>query len=543
MTGDAGPALVSAALPLDRRAIWTLGPLIGLMLVVGAWDLQLTPIEGDDATELAFHLFGLGRPYAPYIGAATRVLSWVPAEERALWVAANVMSIFGATWFVLASLALALDWAGPKLDRRRWMGLTLVLAVPELVYAGLAFAPSMIAGALVVTSHLMLRVAARRKLARPETRAWVSWVAVSALAFGLGCGFRWPLASYGLVVAADLAFDRELRRSWLFVIWSPTALLAAWLSMAWTSGTPVLGLMELLVAGAEKPLGIKPPFGLLTLARLTSILTPASVVAAGVAFTLKEVRSRWAPILASIVASGPWWEFGTPKFLLPFVTILIFLVVAATSQMRRRVMWVWGLVAVTPWWVGFRADTGTAWGPGFEVRIPGCELGPTSTSPARFRFVVGSGVAIPSPEGPRPIGGHFWTLSADWRAFYAERDRDLLGDADRAARLGVVLSSFSDAPIRLALARRGFRHVMFDSDEVEMEDSAGRRVSIRRYAGLHPEALCDHAKALGVHAALLRTYSSAEIGRICGRSPSSMAITSPFSIEADLEFCAAESSR
>ena len=354
---------------------------------------------------------------------------------------------------VILILALVYNWA----DQRSWkarllMTLAVLLAVPELSYLGLGYAPSLIAICLVVSAHLLLRSLSASTVI-PARR-----ILLSLFLFGLGVSFRWNVLTYGLVIFADLASDPRfgpgLRdRIAPAALWGFLALLAS-LVMIGLSG---YGLSTILAAFPRaayvfNQAGTLAP-GLAsslldalqnTAITLTTLLTPALVLLAAVGL-FRTIRKRsplgWV-ISAGFAGALPWLGSGVPKFLIVCMPVLLLSFVLGMDSLwsysRERfsklvLPAIILLALLFPWLVGVRIDRPEiAWGPAFE-RKPFDYKEVEGTS---LRLSLGPGLAFPTPEGPRALYGHAYVLfGGGWKRFILE---------DAAERTHAITSTLED---------------------------------------------------------------------------------------------------
>ena len=227
---------------IDKRWFWVVIACFALVYVVS---LSFAYVEGDDASSIAYHLYGrnssIQPPYSPYHSMMDTVLGLLPVNEPLLRTVAVGLTSLAAIGIVLFMLAIAFDWLKTLPLASRWLiGLVVLLASPEFFYLGLAYLPGVIAMAFVLAAHLILRWGgiADEPPSLSANRGRII-ILFSAVVFGIGAACRWDITVYGAVIAADLVFgfgDRRqplvtlIRRRWLVcMVWGVLALLCFFL--------------------------------------------------------------------------------------------------------------------------------------------------------------------------------------------------------------------------------------------------------------------------------------------------------------------------
>ena len=467
-----------------------------VILVFGlayACSLSFVYVEGDDASSIAFHALGrdssLQPPYGAYNSMMDRVLGVLPAHEPTLRIVAIALSGLAGLVFVLLTLTLAFEWL-PGVDTRgrRAFSVLLLAACPELLFMGLFYNPSIIALSLLLAAHLILRRGLRRHgFPGPgHWRGWWVWV-LSLAVFGFGAACRWDATIYGAVIVADLILGPDLggpagrragflHRTAFAVTWGITALVV-FLAAIWISGYDVGEFLSLVgwvasVHSGNTRLATVATFRPRTLLNLLSLMTPAFIVSIliGIAILLAR-RDRFLLVAACGVAvTALWLPSGIPKYQLAAVPGLatcaalgFFGLWESTrlgGSLRLILRAAFIALLAGPWFVGLRVDDpDISWGPGFHMRR--ADGGPTSEQDGRqprYWPVVGAGLAVPTSEGPRPLGGYVPVLfGGQWRQVV----RDLAEERRRAIDLALdrrltLLQDAGEGYIVCYLTRLGF---------------------------------------------------------------------------------------
>jgi hypothetical protein len=129
-------------------------------------------------------------------------------------------------------------------------------------------------------------------------------------------------------------------------------------------------------------------------------------------------------------------------------------------------------VLLSPWIMGIRVSSAdTSWGPGFQIRrfdvltdlpmetsIVQDSIRGRTISVKRIAFEIGSGSAIPAPEGPRPLGGHGWVLlGGQWKSLVNQLDQERIKAIRQAILMQVpILHDAGTDRVLIHLLRMGF---------------------------------------------------------------------------------------
>jgi hypothetical protein len=390
-------------------------------------------IEGDDAEIVAYHALGrnsqLQPVYSSYQSMMDAVLSLLPPKEDIVRIAAMTLTAIAAPMLFLLIMLLAFDWCWGIVPQARWpIVTTMLFVVPEFYYLAMVLTPSVTAMSLLVAAHLVLR----RSTARTQTPNWLGFSA-SVLLFGIGAAFRWDTVTYGATIATDLFFRASDRsedekssiwyRLWM-TIWWGTLAGTTWLIALNLNGYTLDYIIRTIrTQGPVEPLDLK-----MGLSRIHTLFTPALAVlsVAGLYLLLRRKHPLAFVTLVSIVPVARLLLYGVPKWMITLTPTLIACALVALSVFWRRPWQRYMILTLTilPWLIGVRMTySGAAWGPGFEVqkydRIPKKTSWPS--------LILGSGTAVPTPEGPRALFGHAWVFSGDWKqfvvAYWSEQER------------------------------------------------------------------------------------------------------------------------
>lgn len=480
-------------------------------------------IDGDDAASIAYHVMGrdpqLQPVYSPYHGMMDRVLSLLPASEPVLRHTAFSLTRLAGVFFVILLLLLAFDWLKQiaietTAGQKALIALVFLLAAPELAYLSLTYSPTLLAMCLALAAHLLLRYCLRQT-DLPAVRTFILY-ALTLVLFGLGVSFRWNVATYALVILADLLIwpmDKTRSKHWLYaILWGGLASLSAVVMVA-LSG---YGLSDFLVkvqtvqyvmnqAGSLGPQAETSLSEILLRSglTLTSLFTPGFVGLAllGLTHLMRTRHPLLLPVMAGLLSALPWLKSGVPKFIitsLPPLVLLVGLGLWVLMQFAQRrnlkvILLMLSLVVLaSPWLVGVQMSRASAaWGPGFAMRR--FDEPPAANG---VRVVWGPGAAFPTPEGVRALYGHGWVLLGEWKTFTqkAAAERQQVIETALRLNLPIVVTNWAPEYYLNALYARGFQtsdpydHLGTDGffTERRFQNASGQTV-VLHYAELEGE--------------------------------------------------------
>jgi hypothetical protein len=472
---------------LFGKSVWIVVVVI-LFGVVYQFSGTYVYIEGDDAASMAYHIAGRNRafqpPYEPYHGMMDKMLGFLPAREELVRTVAFGTTRYANILMVVLILALVFDWLRTRGITRApsWylaVSVLVLLAVPELFYFGLVYAPTFVAMCFILAAHLILRRTFRNADTTDLHRLF--WYGVSIILFGFGVAFRWNMVTYGVVVVVDLltilpAVTPLPRRLGQSAGWGVLAIVSSFL-MINLSGYGINDFVEqthnvlyvINQAGTREMESGTPPSEVLmrTGLTLTPLFTP--VFAFLLLFGLIKLARERSPllyvILAGVIGILPWLKSGVPKFMVTALPLFILAFVAGIDMIvdfanrGRNKIPVYALLLLgllTPWMVGVRVSRGgIAWGPGFELRPYEFQ----DVSDMSFDVNLGAGMAFPTPEGVRSLYGHAYVLLGEWRNFVVADVEEDVRAVDTALNLDVPVVSTGWSPdwYLIELYSRGFK--------------------------------------------------------------------------------------
>ena len=473
------------------KKIFIINYIVLLFFFVIVYGLSLTFIyvEGDDASTIAYHVLGrdpsIQKPYRPYHSMMDLILSVFPAEEVILRPGAMMITALAAILLPILLVILVFDMLNvnskiPKL----LFGILLLLAVPEFFYFGLVFSPTIIAMDLIIIAHILMRTQVFPVLGKMEYSAKQSMRLIgSVFLFGLGVSFRWNLIVYILVIFTDIVVGQTIfssqqlsKRIKFGIVWSISSFVTIYILIYLTGYRLVEEVIKVFSysnfwrqLGTSKNIGeldileVLMRFGL----TISTLMTPGFILFCliGLFRQIKNKSPQLFVLLASLVSVSFYIKSGVPKFiisLLPALVLLFFVglnhTLSSLNSNRYKIITAFaiGLLFIFPWLFGIEVQMGdSSWGPGFEIKSYDHKIEQGVT----IQPVIGAGVAFPTPEGPRPLFGHFYVLfGGNWRKLNQDRfgyDYQIVEEAINL-NLPIVITNWSPDVFLLILESKGF---------------------------------------------------------------------------------------
>lgn len=407
-----------------------------LFVILGFKSLNLNYIEGDDAQMILYHVFGRDAsfqpPYSPYHSMFDAMLSLVSTQnETSLRIFSLVFS-FLLSLMVLLFIAKIIDMVFDfKKKEICWFLLGLPFVIPEMLFSSLIINPTNISFAFVLLSHIFLIKYLKNKS--------IMSVLLSVLLFGFGVSFRWSSGFYIFVLFGHFIFSNashiknlisldRLKKSVFLFPWFILSVIL-WIQI---SGYSIVDVYDVFIAGSKyietQELSILS-IGVTAISFITPALSVLLIL--GVIHCVKE--KLFFPLAMLLISIVPYFTMGIiPMYkymittVLPLVLVSVYGYISIKKRIHKYILYA---VVIVPWFIGFQIKSNTAWGPGFEVRsIINSEINETNFNPDKstsiddVNVVFGSGMAMPTSEGPRPLFGFGKALLTEWYRFVSNNN-------------------------------------------------------------------------------------------------------------------------
>lgn len=410
-----------------------------IFLLLYVFALNFNFIEGDDATTLMYHYLGrnpeIQPPYSAYHGMFDTVLSVIDSDIEKLLRVTSILSSFIFGFAVLLLLTSLVVLKNGKTKSSYWVLLLLPFLMPEILFSGLIVNPTQIAMTFLLLAHIFLI-----KYLRDNK---LSYAIISIVLFGFGVSFRWSCGFYLFVFFAEYLlngasslknatkqiFTKQSFLLFFLYVFSVVGFIAL-------SGYSFTDVLETFNSGNSYMKN--KDFSLLSYGSTAlAFITPSVILLffTGVLFDVKKRNFNNLLILG--IGLFPYICIGIVPSYKYMITILVPLVLIIISGFKsfkthyQKTALI--LVVFLPWIIGVEVKTNSSWGPGFEVQQREFDNGideKTSFNPDKslqFNSInptLGSGMAMPTLEGPRPLFGYFYCFFNDWYQFLKKHNDD-----------------------------------------------------------------------------------------------------------------------
>ncbi|HKZ01124.1 MAG TPA: hypothetical protein VJ180_02735, partial [Pyrinomonadaceae bacterium] len=439
--------------------------------------------------------------------------------------------------------------------------LVVLLAIPEFLYLGLVYMPTLLAISMILASHLVVR----RHYHVSDSAKWsgIGAVFCSVVLFGLGVSFRWDVAVYGFVIVTDLALKiSKPGRRWAFTfLWGTLALISAFTGIS-LSG---YGLNDFVREVVSIQPGGDSISWFAVVGGYQTLFTPVLLILTISGF-ISLVRRKFT--LAIIVAVGvcsasPMLLSGVPKWIITGLPAIVLCAVVGLRELRsvklleRTITVTFSVLLIAPWVIGVKVySNGTSWGPGFETAsytdvsstkgLVQEDIGGRKVSIKGFALALGSGMAIPTPEGPRALGGHAAVLlGGGWRSLVNRLDQERREVITKAlSDKQPILQDSRNAQLVILLTQMGFkttdgktRTIGEGIGERRFSNDTGEKQSLVYLNGrsslYNRGQIEDLISLTGSATFVLYSSYSSSIRKIMGSAPGAVKPLGPFSAIVD----------
>lgn len=562
-------------------------PILIMFALIYFCSLTFRYIEGDDAASVAFHALGrnaaLQPPYSAYHGMMDIFLYLLPADEAIIRHAALSITALSAIIAMILMMDLIREWFPDfRGFRAALITVLILLSSPEVFYLGMTYTPSWTALCFVLTAHKFIR---RLPLSRREKKSSVHQKLIFILSialFGIGTACRWDIGAYLIIITVDLILNKPSGGN----DWSEgvemtnggrifsaagfaAAAFVASMIVIFLSGCTLDSLFDFLKLSAKE---VKiQNFVSGSVGAYQMFFTPAFLIFFLTGFVWLVLHKSKLPffIFITILPFLIYLSSREPKMMLPafpvfYLTAAVginFLWFRVQKKYLLRVKIALVSIILLPWLVGIKViSPNTSWGPGFEIKtlnastridnggslIEDKAQGRT-ISIQNFKLEFDGGFAIPTGEGQRPLGGHFYTLiGGEWRTLYEKLDqeRNLILAKATAEKMS-VLQDEGNSCLLTKLLETGY--TTKDKWKNYSADGIDDRVFFRENSKIHLEtikirsSLFEKKIVQKILAAnnnkkiILYSGYSSTIRELLDTAPEAIEVLGPFSAVIDLE--------
>ena len=550
--------------------------LVIVFLVIYAFSITFVYLEGDDATIIAYQLFGRDNSiqprYASYQGMFDVLLSTLPTNEPVLRVFSISISALSACIFTILAVKIAYSWTAVKIKGTITIVLLLLLFSPELFFSGLYINPTMLSLVLVLCAHFLIKQVFHKKFFR------VIVFILSALLFGFGISFRWSTVIYSVVIFFDMAMDDlflstkeysriSIRNVFTSCLWFFIAICSALFFITLSLGDEIINfefstlflLVKTYLLSDNSPI-----FSMISLAKLLTLFSPLLLFFSAIGILTLLRKKAWKFIIiffVQILLIATYLKTGNFKESLVIIPITWFLFIEGFNRsaevLKPKFLIPIALtLAILPWFIGVKIhSTSTLWGPGFELRKPDESSlvdnsvllrysAEYSYSLGSINFVFAGGFALETPEGPRPLGGYYYVLpGGTWREFLKQQDKIVKEITHMGINEHIILHVGGGKAIKniIELVNSGYFETQIEDNPQsvvgalphrEFLDLQGNRVTIAYlYDGdeLSNKVFCDTNPQLCQRQIPVNTNYSSVLNRLYGQFPqANLKVLSPF---------------
>lgn len=411
-----------------------------LFLLLFTFTLNFNFIEGDDASTVVYHLLGRDKgiqlPYSSYHSMFDAFLGLFNANNE--WVlrhvSIGVSFLFGL--FMLWSLCY-LIFLKSKQDTKSISIVLMALPfiIPEVLFGSLIVNPTLISMTCILIAHIWM-------LKYMQSNAKLE-ILVAVICFGIGVSFRWNNGFYLFLLFADFILREqpkgkdvfELHRIKQSIVIFTLFVLSVVLCIQ-LSGYSLLDVFNTYTNGASYVETMETSYTAM-FATALAFLTPALLLLFffGILYAFKNKAYRNILILLfTLIPFAVVGFYPSYKYMISIIPIVILIAIQGYAFVQKKsIKIVLAVMVCLPWVFGLQLQANSAWGPGFELKIKTVankdldNYNPDSNlSMSHFKVLFGSGMAMPTPEGPRPIYGFAHVLINDWYDFVDIRNEERL---------------------------------------------------------------------------------------------------------------------
>jgi hypothetical protein len=405
-----------------------------LFICMGVFALNFNFIEGDDARTVLYHVFGRNKafqpPYSSYHSMFDTFLSLFRTSDE---LTLKYISIGSSFVFGLISLILLAYLINLKIDKKikinYYIFLLIPFIIPEILFSSLIVNPTLISFGFLLLSHILFIKYIDKKD--------IKMLFLTIIFFGIGVSFRWNNGFYLFVLFGDFILPETIYKNKIislerlkksFIIF-PLFVISIFLFIQ-ISGYTFFDIIDTFKSGSSYINKMELSYLALGTSAV-AFLTPSFMILLilGIFYCFKNNMRR--SIIWLFIALIPYIGLGlfpSFKYMVNVVPVLLVIIIQGYAFIKNKYIkaTIVGLILI-PWFMGVQIDINSTWGPKFELKIKSDTSNKKQDyNPDKYielkniKLVLGSGTALPTPEGPRPLFGFGSALFFKWRSFINE---------------------------------------------------------------------------------------------------------------------------
>jgi len=260
---------------------------------------------------------------------------------------------------------------------------------------------------------------------------------LAIILFGIGVSFRWSNGFYLFVLFGDfILFDTNQNNKIISIdrlkkslIIFPFFVVSIFLFIQ-ISGYSLFDIIQTFKSGSSYINKMELSYMALGSSAL-AFLTPSFILLfiLGIIYGLKKNLNR--NLIWLLIALIPYFVLGlfpSFKYMINVVPILLIIIIQGFFFINNKYL-KYSIITIVllPMFIGIQIDTNSTWGPKFKLKVKSDALNKKLIyNPDKYiklksvKLVFGSGTALPTPEGPRPLFGFGSALFLKWYDFVDE---------------------------------------------------------------------------------------------------------------------------
>lgn len=400
-------------------------------ILVLIFSLKFNYVEGDDASTIIHHALGrreIVQPaYSMYHSMFDIFLSIFNSTNESFLRIFSISISFSFSLLVLILLTYLVEIKFKENFRKISSFFVLLpFIIPDMLFSSLLINPYLISFSLLLLAHILfINYLKNNKIKN---------LIFSILLFGLGVSFRWNTSFYlflliGEFLITDISTFRDsinlkkIKKG--IVIFSFYTISIMFFIQL--SGYSLIEIYQTYKSGKEFLTNMEVSY-LAMVGGSLAFLTPSFIILFSLGIFNCFKKKIYKPLFLFLFALLPFSIIGIYPLYKYLITLLFPILLIQTfgfiSLKKTWQKFILTLIVFVPWVIGVQVNTNSSWGPGFDIihkNVLSLDNNNNNFNPdkslkfSNIKLVFGSGTAIPTPEGPRPIYGFGKALFNDWK--------------------------------------------------------------------------------------------------------------------------------